>query len=589
MIPDAVIHQILDRTDIVELIGAQVVLKRAGRNFKACCPFHSEKSPSFIVSPDKQIYHCFGCGAGGNAISFVMKHGRKDFREAVEDLAERARVELPKERAVDPKVAERFSQFAAANRFAADFFQDVLLKRKEGDPGRVYFKKRGIDEKTINDFKLGYAPPGWDALASAAKGKFSEDILEKLGLVLSKKEGGVYDRFRARVMFPILDAKGAVVAFGGRILDDSQPKYLNSPESEVYTKGRHLYGLYQARTAIRDRDFAVVVEGYMDLIACHRNGVPNAVASLGTALTDDQARLIKRHTKNATILYDADKAGEMATLRGLEVLIAEGIEVKIVRLPKGHDPDSYTKEFGTAKFQEAVNAAQTLFDYKLAFLKQQFNPATVEGKVRIAGEMVGLFAKAQNEILRSAWLKALAKELDLSEDALTREMQKSAKGRPAQAPAPVKAAETGTEHAVPVEKLLIGLFLDDPRFVEAARNEIGPSDFQYPAAKRIAQELWNAGLKKVSAAELVNRHREEPDAVTLVSEASAEAETLTDRKKAFEDCLIFLKRSRLAHERQTLQSEIKAAETAGDKNRVAQLLNDINRLNRGIKQSYEKK
>ena len=586
MIPEAVLNQIQDRIDIVEIISATVPLKRAGRNFKAPCPFHNEKTPSFMVSPDKQIFHCFGCGAGGNVFGFLMKQERKDFREVAEMLAERAGVEIPKDKNTSSETLERNALFAKANQLAVGFYHEALLNRKEADNAREYLKKRAISQATIEQFKLGYASESWDGLYRTLTGQIPDAVLDKVGLVIARKENGYYDRFRQRIIFPILDLKGVCVAFGGRVLDDSLPKYLNSPETEIYHKGRHLYGLFQGRKAVSDKDSVIVVEGYMDVIACHQAGVENAVASLGTALTTDQARLIKRHTKNVFILYDADKAGELATLRGLEIFLEEGLEVKIVRLSKGHDPDSFIREHGSERFQEALGQAKTLFDYKLALLKDKFDHRAVEGKVKIANEMVILFSKVKNEILRSAWLKELARELTLSEEALLAEMNKT-EGRTKnfKADAPVRIDSDVSA----VEKLLIGLMLDDHSFILKAKEEIDVDDFRHHKARNIAKRLLEEKATRIQAGQFINLYKDDPEAAHVISLACAEAEAILDKEKTFADCLLWMKRLRITTEREGLHAQILAAQREGDKNRINKLLYDFNELNKGMRKINEKK
>jgi DNA primase len=587
MIPESVLSQIQDRVDIVELVGAYVPLKRAGRNFKAPCPFHQEKTPSFMVSPDKQIFHCFGCGAGGNVFGFLMKQERKDFREAVEMLADRVGVEIPKDRNVNPETAERAALFLKVNGLAMDFYHRFLLERKEAQRARDYLKKRGISSQTILDFKLGWAPETWDAFYLHARGQAPDGILEKAGLIIPKKDGGFYDRFRARVIFPILDSKGICVAFGGRVIEEALPKYLNSPETEAYSKGRNLYGLFQARKAIRDLDCAMVVEGYLDLIACHQAGVQNVAASLGTALTPDQARLIKRHTKNIFILYDADAAGEMATLRGLEICLEEGLEIKIVRLPEGHDPDSFIRERGVDAFKEAVAGAKTLFEYKLALLKNQHDARALEGRVKIAGEMVRLFAKTQNEILKSAWTQELAKQLGLSAQALKSEMSRSAARAKEPKPAEIQNRPAGDLR--PVERLLIGLMLDETVFLEKARQALSPEDFENPKARAIVRAILESDQKDCSAGAWMNVYKEDPESVGILSTACAQMDAILDKQKTFSDCVAWLRRARMDAQRELVNAQIKDAQKRGDKSRISQLLHDFHELNKGIRKTHEKK
>lgn len=587
MIPDAILNQIQDRVDIVEVVGAFVVLQRAGRNFKAPCPFHHEKTPSFIVSPDKQIFHCFGCGAGGNVFSFLMKQEKKDFLEVVEMLAEQVGVEIPKDKSFSPQALERASQFAQANRLAADFYHQFLLTKSEAENARRYLKERGFQDAAILNFKLGYAPEAWDGLCKALKNQVSESVLEEAGLAISRKEGeGFYDRFRNRIIFPILDAKGVCVAFGGRVMDQSLPKYVNSPETQVYSKGRNLYGLFQARKAIREQDSVIVVEGYLDLIACHQAGVENTVASLGTALTTDQVKLIKRNTGNVFILYDADKAGELATLRGLELFLEEGLEVKIVRLSEGHDPDSYIRDFGVERFRQALSAAKNLFEYRLALLKGKFDAGSLEGKVKIANEMVGLLSKVQNEILKSAWTKELAGNLGLSEEALKTQMRKNESVSRIFREEPLVAAREEFKIA---EKLLIGLLVDDPEFILQAKKEIRVADFQNHRIRGLAERLFEESGSSISAAQWINIYKDDPESVHMISLACAEVDAVVDKKKTFEDCLLWMKRLRMSTERENMQAQIVVAEREGNKNRLSKLLVDFNELNKGIRKINEKK
>jgi DNA primase len=585
MIPEITLNQIQDRVDIVEIISAFVPLRRSGKNFKGNCPFHQEKTPSFMVNPDKQIFHCFGCGAGGNVFSFLMKSEKKDFREVVEMLADRVGIEIPKDKIIPRAVAERTEGIVKAHRVALEFYHQFLLHRDEASKARAYLKKRALNTKTISEFQLGFAPESWEALTFILRKEVPESILEKSGLVLARKEGGFYDRFRNRIIFPILDAKGVCVAFGGRVLDDSLPKYLNSPETELYTKGRHLYGLYQARAAIREKDAAIVVEGYMDVIGCVQAGVQNVVASLGTALTPEQVRLVKRHTRNVFILYDADKAGEAATQRGLELFLEEDMEVRIVRLSEGHDPDSFIRDIGVEAFQKALDGAQTLFEYRLALLKKKYGMDTLESKVKIAGDMVRFFAKIRNEILLSAWTGQLAKELKLSEEALKAELRRSREGVEKvrrREPELVRSAVAGPRT---VECILLGLFLECRDFLSEAKTSLSLEDFESPSMKKVMAHLFelNDLSETPSVAHLINFYKDDPSVAPLLTRATAETERVPDKGKAFDDCVLWMKRSRVHQDRMRLQSQIEEAQRNGDKNRIQQLLRDFSELNKGMK------
>ncbi len=589
MIPDTVLQQIQDRLDIVEIISASVPLKRSGRSFKAPCPFHPEKTPSFYVTPDKQIFHCFGCGVGGNVFSFIMKLEKRDFLEVVKELAERVGVELPNDFA--PKDREREERLAVASRVnsqAMNFYHDFLLKSPEAQKARVYLRGRGLNEETLDRFKIGLSPDSWDALLQQLRGQAAEKTLERIGLVLERKEkNGYYDRFRNRIIFPILDMKGICVAFGGRVMDDSLPKYMNSPESEFYSKGQHLYGLFWAKPAIREKDALIVVEGYMDFAMLFQAGIQNVVASLGTALTRDQVRLIKRHTHNVTMLYDADKAGETATMRGLELFLEEGLEVKIVRLPQGHDPDSFVHKEGTERFHEELSQAKNLFDYKLTLLRAQENAQTVEGRVKIANEMVILLAKVQNEILRAAWIRELSQGLGLPEEALTSQMKKpqgaAAHARLLKPESLFAAPKLGEDADKRAEMLLIGLMMESTQYAKAVSAVIQPEDFHGADERKAAGIIFEHLEETTSASRIINRHPEDADLVKLVSTASAEMDAIADKMRTLEDCLAWMKRVRLKAEQEGLKHEIADAQRIGDKNRLKNLLEHFTELNKGIK------
>ena len=350
LIPDEIIAQVLDRCDIVELISEYVTLKKAGRNFKACCPFHHEKTPSFVVNRDKQIYHCFGCGAGGNVIGFLMSHDHMDFPSAVRHLAQKAGIAIPETSSdASSETMGVRDMVLKANELTVDFFHDILIKGQRGaNSAQDYLKKRQVRLETAQKLKLGFAPDSWDGLITFLRSKnISLSIMEKAGLVIPReKSEGFYDRFRDRVIFPIFDLRGKCIAFGGRTMKaESGAKYMNSPETPVYAKREHLYGLHFAKQAIAQKDCAVVVEGYMDFLTPFQAGTENIVASLGTALTSEQIRLIRRYTRNVVMLYDADMAGQMATLRSLDLLVEEDMHVKIALLTSGEDPDSFIQKF----------------------------------------------------------------------------------------------------------------------------------------------------------------------------------------------------------------------------------------------------
>ncbi|MCA9399800.1 MAG: DNA primase, partial [Candidatus Omnitrophica bacterium] len=369
LIPEEAIQQVLDRADIVDIVSLYLPLKKAGRNFKALSPFKAEKTPSFVVSPDKQIFHCFSTGKGGNVISFVMLMEKMDFPEAIRFLAKKVGVDIPEERLQDRKQENIQQQLYEVNAVAVEYFSNILLtdKGEDVEKVRMYLKERGLSLETVQLFQIGYALEQWDGLIKHAQKKDKDiglRLLEKAGLIIPReKQDGYYDRFRNRVIFPIVDARGNCRAFGGRTMEkDNSAKYVNSPETAVYTKGRHLYGFQLAKDSIAQEDFAIIVEGYMDCIIPVQAGVKNVVASLGTALTVDQIRLLRRYSKNVVMLFDSDSAGVAAMIRSLDILIEEEMLVKVASLKEGEDPDSFINRYGADAFKKCIEEAKPLFD-----------------------------------------------------------------------------------------------------------------------------------------------------------------------------------------------------------------------------------
>jgi DNA primase len=421
-IPDHFIDDLLARIDIVDLIESHLPLRKAGRDFQALCPFHGEKTPSFTISREKQFYHCFGCGVHGTAIGFLMNYRNLEFREAVEELAQIAGLEIPQE-ARRENVANTRDLFVVLEH-ARKHYEDQL--RHADDRGRAvdYLKGRGITGKVAKQFQLGFAPDGWRNLFDAliASGS-TESQLERAGLAIRRDHGGHYDRFRDRIMFPIHDRRGRVLGFGGRILDQGEPKYLNSPETEVFHKGRELYGLHEALAA-GQLDNLIVVEGYMDVIALNQFGLTNAVATLGTAVTSDHLDQLFRHTPAITFCFDGDAAGKRAAWKALEISLSrlEGNrEVRFSFLPDGHDPDTAVREFGADGF---IGAARnfSLSDYLLDSLKAEIDTATSEGRTRLVASAKPYLRQIPDDTHRAIGAKLLAEETRFDEDLIRREL-----------------------------------------------------------------------------------------------------------------------------------------------------------------------
>jgi DNA primase len=578
VIPDAVIREIQERTNIVDVISEFAPLRKMGRNFKGLCLFHEEKTPSFVVSPEKQIFHCFGCGASGNVFTFLMKQKKMDFPDAVRELGAKAGVPVPEDDRDGGVRSSVLKELAGAVQCAADFYARKLEEAPEGSPVRRYVASRGLGREALGAFGIGYSPEAWDELYRYASKRLSAETLEKAGLIMRKSSGGYYDRFRNRLMFPLVDVKGSAIGFGARALDDGFPKYLNSPETPIYQKGKHLYGMNRAVEALKDDDRLVLVEGYMDVVTCVQGGVRNVAASSGTALTPDQVRLIKRFTRNVTVLFDGDKAGEMASLRGLEILVQEDCDVRIAELPEGHDPDSYMRAAGGERFRRNVlDRAKSLFDYKFDALRKRYDPALLEEKVKIAMEMLETIRKAPNAVFRSSLVKRLSDELRVPETALLAEMEKKGAGVRTLVRAGEASPEArGREAYVPmIERILIGLFLAFPECTERAKRAVTLEDFKNGRARSVAELIFAAGEEPLGPSQILNRVRDDAEASTLVAQSIHEVENIGDHEKAFRDCLRHLEDSRRKRRREALRREIEHAETRGDHARVRELLHEF--------------
>lgn len=419
---DELLDEIKSKNDIVDIVSQYVVLKRAGRNYMGLCPFHKEKSGSFCVSPDKQIFHCFGCGVGGNVFHFISKIENLNFKESVEMLANRAGVELPVSgNFEDDKLAKLKSRVYEVNKCAAEFYHENLYKLT-AKPGQEYVKKRHLDNKTLKAFKIGYSGR-FNELYTELKSKgFTEEEILASCLVNKNPDGKFIDRFRNRLMFPIFDTHERVIAFGGRVLDDSKPKYINSPEDIVYSKGRHLFAFNIARKY--NSKTIIMVEGYMDAVSLHQRGIHNAVASLGTALTEAQGRLLRRSCEKVIIGYDADGAGQAATLRGLEILQNLGCDIRILQIEGAKDPDEFVVKYGPERFQMYVDKAISLVEFKVKMLKKSLDLDNVNDKIKFLNEVAKIVAKVENSMEREVYVDKISLEYKVSKDAIYAEINK---------------------------------------------------------------------------------------------------------------------------------------------------------------------
>jgi len=510
-IPETVIDQVRLAVDIVEVVGHHVALTQRGKNFVGLCPFHDDSTPSFSVSQDKQIYKCFACGAGGNVFTFLRDIETISFIEAVRQVAHRAGIALPDARPDDPEQQRVFDQLYRANELAVKYFHHMLTQDKRASGAMAYLTDRGITRGIIDSFALGYALDRWDGfLQVATRRGFSPQLLERAGLVAPNPKGGFYDRFRNRIAFPIHAATGRPVAFGARALDPGdRAKYINSPETPVYNKSATLYGLWRDRDAIRNAGVALVVEGYMDLIALAQHGIENAVASSGTALTPDHARLLRRYAPKTVLVFDGDAAGATAAMRGIGSLFEVGLEVRVVTLPEDHDPDSYVRDHGAEGFLKLAERAAPAVDFLMRQFAAQDDLSTIDGKTRAAHAFAALIARLKDDARKSFLIKDIAEKLGLGEDALIHIVQTQRR-----APSQNRASRPQNDRPAPefdarprYERELLTLMMQHPETADAVFREISPGDFTNSAYRHIAQMIAHNRRQKHStgAAHLIDQ------------------------------------------------------------------------------------
>ena len=506
-IPETVIDQVRLSIDIVDVVGDHVALTRRGKNFVGLCPFHDDSTPSLNVSQEKQIYKCFACGAGGNSFTFLRDIENISFIEAVRQLADRAGIALPDAKPADPDQQEVFDQIYRANELAVKYFHHLLTQDEKAADAMAYLENRGINRDVIDAFSLGYAPNQWDGfLQVATRRNFSPQILERAGLVLPRQAGGgFYDRFRNRITFPIHAATGRPVAFGARALDsDEQAKYINSPETPVYNKSATLYGLWRNRDAIRDAGVALVVEGYMDLIALAQYGIENAVASSGTALTTDQARLLRRYAPKTILIFDGDTAGATAAMRGIGSLFEVGLEVRVVTLPEDHDPDSYVRAHGPDGLLRLTENAAPAIDFLIEQLAQRDDLSTVDGKTRTAHALAELIGRITDNALKQFLIKDIAEKIGINEEILIGIAQTQRRStRPQNGQPEPESYDTRPRS----ERELLTFLMQHPETTDSVFKQISPDNFTNSAYRQIATMIARNRQQKqsIEAAHLINQ------------------------------------------------------------------------------------
>ncbi len=580
LIPENLLEDILGKVDIVEVISGYLLLKKSGRNFKANCPFHHEKTASFMVSVDRQIYHCFGCGESGNAFKFLMRHERMEFPEAVELLAKKTGVILPDYHQGQAAGEVSLSnQLYKINELAVNFYENNL-SLAGASAWRTYLFNRGINEPTIKEFHLGLAGSGWDNLINFLRSKnISLSLMEKAGLILAKETGGYYDRFRNRIIFPIFDIRNRSIGFGARVTDNSLPKYINSPETFVYTKGKNLFGLNLSKNFITEADYVIIVEGYLDFIIPYQQGLKNIVASQGTALTLEQIKLLKRYTHNVVMVYDGDTAGEIATLRSLDILIEEGINVKVAPLPKGVDPDSLVRKEGIDCLKSKVSCARSFFDYKLDVLKERYNIKEAHGKSLIASQMLLTVSKFDNAILRGEYIKKLSEEIKIPEHYILEELNKIKPANSMQKSEPVFVPKKPSQ-INPAEKLLIRFMLEEKEAIQKIMQELSPEDFLDERTFKIVSIMYDLVHKgkNFEPKMLMNYFKEEETSQLVCETMFMPVLTDQEKEKAINDCIARIKGQRLKSKRENLHLQIKSAQTSGDQTQLDILMHEFHNL-----------
>ncbi len=575
-------EEIKSRCNIVDVIGQVVTLKKAGSNYKGLCPFHNEKTPSFVVSETKQIFTCFGCGVSGNVFEFVKRYYNLDFREALEKLAKEYGVTLEQ---TGGRSSEKKDRMYELNRLAARFFFKAMADA--GSPGYIYMKNRGISYETIKKFGIGYADDKWDSLYRYMTGQGAdEETLVEIGL-LSKSKGRYYDKFRDRVIFPIINTRGKIIGFGGRIIGEGTPKYLNSPESPIFLKKNNLYGLNLTRQEISKEDCAILVEGYMDVVSLYQSGVRNAAASLGTALTENQAKMLKRYTRNVVLSYDSDSAGQAAALRGIDILYNEGCRARVLHVTDGKDPDEFVKKKGRQAFLELVDSALSYADYKIDILKSRHNLDETDGRIEFVKETVAALRNL-SPAERDIYIRKIAAEAKISEGAIRLEFRGDTEDRQAE-----RGREAGREHRnqpagdiSSIEKNLIRLIINDSRMFET----ILPYSYIFKST---------AGDNIFSSIKSIYTDGEDIDinklADSLDEDSAGVFRNIVDNiclggrdQEILEDCIITLEIEKLRDRYEEINTIIELADETENQEKIRQLMTEQMEIQKLMQQMKER-
>ena len=582
---EELIDEIRNSNDIVDIISQYVILKRSGRNFFGLCPFHKEKTPSFSVSPDKQIFHCFGCGAGGNVIHFISKIENVDFKESLEILADRVGIKLPTlENNVDSKRLELKEKVYEINKLVATYYHETLYK-PQAKPAQEYVKKRKLDNKALKEFCIGYAENA-NVLYKMLKEKgFTEEEILASDLVI-KKGNSYVDRFKNRLIFPIQDIRNRFIAFGGRVLDNSLPKYINSPENIVYSKARNLYGLNVAKNTKTRK--LIIVEGYMDTVSLHQRGIDNVVASCGTALTEAQGRLLRKYAEKVIISYDSDSAGQAATLRGLEILNNLGCDIRILQMEGAKDPDEYVIKYGNGRFNDLIENAISLVEFKIKVLKKGLNIENTNDKIKFMNEIAKILGGVDNKIEQEIYIDKISSDYNISKEAIYAQINKNEysnnKGskilESSNIRKPIiKKQETKVNSELEKrENIIISLLIDGGEEVyNKIKDIINPNDFKSEANQKIMRRLYEEfekGNSNINS--LVDMFADDEQVVNALTGIMADDYEIEDNKKALEDVINNYQKEKLMARRNEIIQSLNNANL--DKEKANELEKELHTL-----------
>ncbi|MBI4382758.1 MAG: DNA primase [Nitrospinae bacterium] len=582
-IPENIIEEIRARADIVEVVQESVLIKKSGKNYKGLCPFHPEKTPSFTVSPEKRIYYCFGCGAGGNAFKFLMETQNLSFAEAAAKLASRYGIAIPEPK-WSPREREARTEretLLSLNALAAEYFASLLQNPDAGKTARAYIKARSIDDETVARYRMGWAPREWKGLLThLASKKCPIELVEKAGLIKRKddaREGDAhYDRFRGRIMFPFRDIQGNIIAFAGRVIsDEDTPKYLNSPETPLYRKGNHLFGLHEAREAIRRDNRVLLMEGYFDQVRAYQHGIKNAVATCGTALTANQVSLLRNHANRAVLVFDADRAGQSATERGYDLLLEQGMEVRVLTLPEGHDPDSFISQFGRDAFLRKAEEAAPFMEYFIRKAIGSGDIKTVAGRLEVVNRVMPFLSKIKNSVERSELVKFCSEQTGVEDKALLAELKKNLGGR--QTPEPVLESRPRAKQSL--ETYLVQLMLADATAARTVRELVPAEDYGEAPLRRVA-EIFYGFIDRGQPIQIdrILDQTDEPEIRGLLTQIGLSPIHFDNVERAVTDCVGKLRKARLETKIKELKNQRREAQKAGLAEKSRELHNMVRQM-----------